>query len=211
MRRYEFSLTLTSFLIGRYCTRPFNTYGGLQRHKAGGSPHRFLKNRNIKDEAVHLASTPGGLIASGSRPDRAARGAGVASIPSPASTAGSAAAVCYRKFHRRPRVKPYLKPKKLHLELRRLFEIKPVISPERAYEILKSMRDADGGLMFCWTKRGEVGKYAKTTPDYAAWEGCLMCGQKPCSGCNGKCPTFMEIKSYFSDLAQKRKKQNSTK
>ena len=43
-------------------------------------------------------------------------------------------------------------------------------------------------------------------------EGCSMCGQKPCSGCNGKCPTFLEIKSsYFSDLAQKRKKQNSSK
>ena len=51
-----------SFLIGRYCARPFNTYGGLQRHKAGGSPHRFRKNRNIKDEAVHLASTPEGWL-----------------------------------------------------------------------------------------------------------------------------------------------------
>ena len=79
----------------------------------------------------------------------------------------------------------YLKPKKLHFELRQLFKIKPMITAERAYGILKSMRDADGGLMFCWTKRGKVGKYAKTSLEYAAWEGCSMCRQKTCSGFNG--------------------------
>ena len=48
------------------------------------------------------------------------------------SRAGSAAAVCYRKFHRRPRVRSYLKPKNLHLELRRF---KPVITAKRDIEI----------------------------------------------------------------------------
>ena len=69
----------------------------------------------------------------------------------------------------------------------------------------KKIDPADGGLYFCWSKRGEVGLVPKSDKvRYAAWK-CSMCGKKPCD-CNGKLLSPGKIDSYFSYLAQKRKK-----
>jgi hypothetical protein len=111
------------------------------------------------------------------------------------------------KFHRPKNQDPYHKPKKLNQTLLDLFNHRPVLSTEQAHERLCNMRDPDGSLMFCWTKRGSVNKFAKTSQEYKDWAGCPMCGKKPCTGCNGKRLSVAEVKTHFSSLSQKRKKQ----
>jgi hypothetical protein len=71
---------------------------------------------------------------------------------------------------------------------------------------MRAKPDADGSLMFCWSKRGKVRKYNKASPEYAAWEGCSMCGKKPCTNCNGRSLSVSEWKTAFSTLSQKQKK-----
>ncbi len=78
--------------------------------------------------------------------------------------------------------------------------------PIQASVEMRAKPDADGSLMFCWSKRGKVRKYNKASPEYAAWEGCSMCGKKPCTNCNGRCLSVSEWKTAFSTLSQKQKK-----
>jgi len=47
--------------------------------------------------------------------------------------------------------------------LEKLFDVRPKLSAKAAHERLKAMEDpADGGLMFCWSKRGEVKLVSKS-------------------------------------------------
>ena len=78
--------------------------------------------------------------------------------------------------------------------------------PIQASVEMRAKPDADGSLMFCWSKRGKVRKYNKASPEYAAWEGCSMCGKKPCTNCNGRSLSVSEWKTAFSTLSQKQKK-----
>lgn len=78
--------------------------------------------------------------------------------------------------------------------------------PTQASVEMRAKPDADGSLMFCWSKRGKVRKYNKASPEYAAWEGCSMCGKKPCTNCNGRSLSVSEWKTAFSTLSQKQKK-----
>jgi len=87
-----------------------------------------------------------------------------------------------------------------------LVGIEPHLTPRQALKRMKAMKDDDGSLMFCWSKRGEVQKYAKKSHEYKNWEGCSMCGLKPCTGCNGRCLSAEEIKTEFSYLAKKEHK-----
>ena len=65
----------------------------------------------------------------------------------------------------------------------------------------------DGGLMFCYSKRGEfVPKTNKAR--YNAWNGCSMCKKKPCE-CNGMLPTIQMIQNFINSATQKRKKVKS--
>ena len=64
----------------------------------------------------------------------------------------------------------------------------------------------DGGLKFCWAKRGTfMAKSGKNAAAYAAWAGCTMCNQKPCS-CNGQLLPESTITSFFSNMAAQQKK-----
>ena len=120
---------------------------------------------------------------------------------------GAEAADCYRSFNRREAVEKYNKPDKLVKKLIELFNVESKLSGEQAHIIMRDIIDpADGGLFFCWAKRGEVGLVPKSDKRrYSEWKGCSMCGKKPCK-CNGKLLSAQEIDSYFSYLAQKRKK-----
>ena len=62
---------------------------------------------------------------------------------------------------------------------------------------------ADGGLMFCFTKRGEF--MAKSDPRYANWEGCSRCGSKTCN-CNGMLLSTEQVVSSFATRSNKAKK-----
>jgi hypothetical protein len=92
-------------------------------------------------------------------------------------------------------------------ELTKLFDERSVNTPAQAHKKLSEKRDPDGSLTFCHAKWGEVKKYQQNSPEYEEWEGCACCGLKPCTGCNGKLLPEEDIKSFFSVLAAKRKKQ----
>ena len=107
--------------------------------------------------------------------------------------------------------KPYWKPDRLVHELKKLFNDIPVVNPVEALKRLVVLKDnTDGGLLFCYSKRGEIRKYGQKTQEYIDWEGCSMCKKKPCSDCNGKLLPEEEIKAYFSSLAQTRKTKVAT-
>ena len=115
------------------------------------------------------------------------------------------------QFNRKETTELYNKMPKLQAKLLELFHVgrdseTSRLDGEKAHAIMRDMIDpADGGLYFCWSKRGEVGLVPKSDKArYAAWK-CLMCGLKPCD-CNGKLLSAAEIDSYFSYLAQKQKK-----
>ena len=70
----------------------------------------------------------------------------------------------------------------------------------------------DGGLMFCWSKRGEVNMVSKTNKKaWREWAGCSICKKEPCSECNGKLLDEGEIKYYFSTLALNQKNKGKKK
>ena len=61
---------------------------------------------------------------------------------------------------------------------------------------------ADGGLFFCYAKRGTYMPYSgKHAAAYATWSGCEMCGKKPCD-CNGLLLTEDQVTSAFSSRAK---------
>ena len=116
-------------------------------------------------------------------------------------TMGSEDTKCYRKFHRPKDKKSYHKPDRLVIELKKLFNMLPALTAVDAYKRLEMMKDTDGGMLFHFNQRGEIKKFNKTSKEYKIWEGCSMCGKKPCSDCTGKLISAEEIKTYFSSLA----------
>lgn len=191
----------------RYCLGTFLTEEGLQKHMQE-EKHKFPVGVSSRDRLLLLAAKPGSSLAPDSRPNRL----GGHKMHRPIQAAedgapGQQEARSYKKFHRPADKKPYIKPEPLKVELQRLFDMKPHLTEYQAHRRLKAMRSEDGSLKFCWSKRGEVQRYNKQSQEYAAWMGCSMCGLKPCTGCNGKCPSPAEIKQYFSSLSQKKKKK----
>jgi len=152
-----------------------------------------------------MAREASSRLAANSGPDRLSKG-GYQPVESAFGAPGATKARCYGKFNRKPKQKPYHKTAKLRAVLDEIFLMRPVVSARRAFEMMRDMIDpVDGGLMFCHAKRGEVKNYAKDSAEYEAWEGCSMCHQKPCTGCNGKLLNELEVKGDFSIQARKRK------
>ena len=89
------------------------------------------------------------------------------------------------------------------------------MNPEQAWKELRKMRDPDdGGLMFCWSKRGvQMPRTGKHKTACEEWLGCSACAHKnggvPCKPCqcNGMLPTVDMITCCFSSLAAKKKKR----
>ena len=74
---------------------------------------------------------------------------------------------------------------------------------------MKHIKDADGRSLFDYSKRGEVKIFPQNSQHYKNWNGWSICRMKPWSKCTGKSISPEEIKSYFSTLAQARKKDLS--
>ena len=113
---------------GRYCTCSYISEDQLLKHMRDGTKHKFLRGQSSKDIALRLSAIPGGATAVGSRPDRQSGSTVETWMASPDGTPGSELAICYKRYHRRDRAKPYIKPEKLKSELDRLFKIQPPIS-----------------------------------------------------------------------------------
>jgi hypothetical protein len=172
--------------------------------------HFFPQGISSVDVAIDLVANTGGIMAVGTHRDRKKASQNTKIFPSaPEGSSGTDLAECYMKFNRKDKAEVYHKPTRLKEELDRLFDVRPKLSPEQAKEELKKMIDpADGGLMFCWKKRGEF--LAKSHPLYKDWF-CSLCSKKPCD-CNGMLPTVDMITQYFStkSASDKRNKQKAT-
>ena len=192
-------------LTGRYCTGEFLTVGGYDKHHEKGK-HHFLQGVNIQDRAVLLAANPGGAVAIGSRPDRLSPTMSRQVVEAPVGARGIKAAECLGMFNRKGRAPAYHKPEKLVKELERLYAIgsdksTAKLTAVQIYEELKNMIDPkDGGLMFCYSKRGTFVPKDR----YDAWQGCDLCNKKPCC-CNGMLPPVSMIQSWINSQTQKKK------
>ena len=191
-----------------YCRREYLTEKGLKDHIDDGKDHDFPLGISAKDKAVQIASKPGGLIAMGSRTNR--KDKHFKAFPEAAIGAkGADAADCFQKFNRKEDTEVI---HKTEAQLKALSDIffghEPKLTPAQARDSLRKMIDpVDGGLMFCYSKRGTyMPKTGKNKAAYEAWAGCVMCGKKPCE-CNGILLPEATIASYFSSLAASQKKQ----
>ena len=134
-----------------------------------------------------IASRPGGLLAVGSRPNRFTPSSAPV-LESNRDAPGGENSVCFGRFNRKDDAVPYRKPEKVISVLRELFHRRPKLDEFKMLETIRIMKDpADGGLMFCYAKRGTptpTGMKEGSTA-WNEWEGCLLCKKKP-SKCNGK-------------------------
>ena len=156
-----------------------------------------------------MASAPGGVLTAGSHANRHDRTEKTIDS-APNGAPGSAAANCFQAFNRKEDATPYRKPQKLVEVLTNLFHNhEPKLTPEQARAELEKMRDPqDGGRMFCWSKRGTFMPKGTTKAQkkaYGDWQGCVVCGKKPCE-CNGMLLPVESIKAFFGSLAKSRKK-----
>ena len=191
-----------------YCRKEFLTAHNRGKHELEGN-HDFPQTFSSTDKVVDIACTPGGLMAVGTRKDRKkSPGANLKVFESVAEgTLGAIEACCYGCFHRKDdATKAYHKPWKLQAMLDTLFAKRPKLSPEQARALMKGMIDPeDGGLMFCYSKRGDF--VAKRDPRYADWAGCQVCGVPKDCECNGMLLSLDQITNAFSSRASKEKKQ----
>ena len=121
----------------------------------------FPKGMKAIDRIKYLAAKPEGFLAVNTHANRG-HNTGMYNpvIAAPDGALGSEDAKCYGQFHRPKDKKPYWKPDRLVLELKKLFNEIPVVNPVEALKRLAVMKDTtDGGLLFCYSKRGEIRKY----------------------------------------------------
>jgi hypothetical protein len=192
----------------RYCTGRFLNAKCLQRH-CEQNKHHFLTGISSKDKLVLMASGAGGAMEVGHCPDRLLKNKTVTVIEASLQTPGIQAACCFQKFNQKEGESNYVKPKKLVEELKRLYDIVPKLTAPQMLEELRRMRDPkDGGMMFCYRKRGTT--FPKTPAKaYREWKGCVLCGKKPCE-CNGMLLTVDAINNYIKSLTQQKKKNQKS-
>ena len=189
-----------------YCRKEFLKEDNRDKHVAAGL-HSFPQGFSSVDKLIDIACTTGGLVAIGTHQNqKKTPGAATRAFESVTEDApGALDANCFDAFHRKEESKAYQKPWKLSAELDRIFASRPKKSAEQACSIMKNAIDPeDGGLMFCYAKRGEF--MAKSNPMYATWAGCSACGSKVCN-CNGMLLSLEQITSAFSSRAKKEKKE----
>ena len=188
-----------------YCTFAFITSKHYEKHVTAGDKCKFPQGMNSIDRTVAMAAAPGGMMMVGTHRDRKKTSETTLKLfPSSAACPAADDACCFQLFNRKDNKVAYQKPWKLQAFLDKLFAMRPKLNVEQARAIMKSTVDPeDGGLMFCWAKRGEF--MAKSNPLYKDWT-CSMCGGKPCN-CNGMLLALDQITSAFSDRAKKEKKE----
>ena len=184
-------------ITNRFCRKEFLSKEALCRHQSCRE-HDFPQGFSTETKLAMLISQPGGILAGGNLPDRLSKSSIVDCFELPINAPGSAAARCFGKFNRPKRKEAYFKPERLRLELNKLFNVRPVLTPQHAWLQLRAMREEDGTRTFSVSQAGSVRALAKG-------EVCEGCELNPCTGCRGRLISVGDIKSDFSSQARKRK------
>jgi hypothetical protein len=140
----------------RYCRSIYLTKKGLDEHVAIGK-HGFPKGQNARDFIIREASMAGGLVQAGSRPDRQQHVLFEEIVASQAGVRGEQDACSFGRFNRRENALGYRKPPMLLKVLEELYNREPKLRACEMREIMRRMRDEDGGLLFCFSKRNTTG------------------------------------------------------
>ena len=116
-------------------------------------------------------------------------------------------AKCLGRFNRKEQTEPYRKPKALVNALKQMYHNHtPKLTAQQMQEELRRMRDPkDGGLMFCWSKRGI--HVTKDLVNDENWPGCEVCGAVKSCECNGMVPSVSQIQGWISQETQREKKR----
>jgi hypothetical protein len=187
---------------GRRCKTKFRHKRHYDKHIRAGK-HSFPSGVGALSEIAYQASNPGGSLAVGSRPDRNSTSLFCKIVESPADTLGIEHAICFGRFNRKEDVPAYHKPDRLRTAMLRLFQIgqdgtSPMLNAASMQNELKKMRDPkDGGLLFCYSKRGS----------YPRSQLCKLCNQKPCD-CNGMLPPLWMCQQFIGSQTQEKKKKD---
>jgi hypothetical protein len=141
----------------RYCTGQFVHQATYNKHTMKGK-HAWPMGIRAKDLILLEASRPGGLVSCGSRPDRQNHCFPLDSVVSAEEGAqGEEDARSFGSFNRKENQTAYRKPAKLLEVLRELYDIEPKLTAKAMRERMRAMRDCDGGLLFCISKRQTTG------------------------------------------------------
>jgi hypothetical protein len=141
---------------GHFCRGIFLHKSSLARHQVA-SKHNFPIGINAKDWLRLQASKPGGVLAAGGRPDRQSDSLYHKIEAAPLGSPGELLARCFSQFNRKSGYKGYKKPARLLQVLRELFAIEPKLRAQEMQDRMREMRDEDGGLLFCYSKRFTTG------------------------------------------------------
>jgi hypothetical protein len=142
---------------GRYCRGIFFHQKFFDRHTAARK-HNFPTGLRARDRLMLAASKPGGLVYIGSRPDRASKNVTFGTVHEAVEgSPGEKDARCFGRFNRKEGVIPYRKPAKLLEVLEMLYNFEPKLRANEMRERMRAMRDTDGGLLFCFSKRNITG------------------------------------------------------
>ena len=155
------------------------------------------------DAAAYKASKPGGLLSVGSRPNLKSNVMFVTIEGGSPNALGFDKANCFGKINRKELTNDeiYHKPDRLrdHLLMLHKFGQNGTCPKLKAVEIhakLAETRDPeDGGLMFCYSKRGSWPR-----------DFCQLCDEEPCE-CNGMRPPFEMVQRFMNAQTQKKQKQ----
>jgi hypothetical protein len=142
---------------GRFCRGVFLYGSGLKRHQ-DAHKHNFPGGVNARDWVRLQASKPGGVLAAGGRPDRQSKSLLFLALEAaPLGSRGELIARCKGQFNRKETNGGYKKPPRLLEVLRELYALEPKLRAQEMRDIMKKMRDDDGGLLFCYSKRFTTG------------------------------------------------------
>jgi cyclophilin family peptidyl-prolyl cis-trans isomerase len=190
----------------RYCRTEFLTEAKHNKHLRAGK-HNFPIGMGSNTATVLKASRPGGIVAAGNRPNTLSSNFFVTIEEAPVGTLGMNDAICFGKFNRKvlTYLEKYQKPFRLVQVLRELYRIGqdgsvPKLKAEEIHARVKEMRDSDGSLMFCYSKRGS----------WPREQFCELCEHSPCD-CNGMMLTVEKIKEWMNSETQKNKKAAKNK
>jgi hypothetical protein len=144
---------------GMYCRKVYLEEKGLQVHLANhDDAHDFPAGENARDFVLREASKPGGLVEAGSRPDRQKNDELFENIvASESGCRGEEDAWCFGLLNRNENTIPYWKPPKLVEVLEELYNMEPKLRACEMREHMRRMKDDDGGLLFCYSKKYTTG------------------------------------------------------
>jgi hypothetical protein len=142
---------------GLYCRKVYLEEKGLHVHLAI-DVHDFPAGENARDFLLREASKPGGLVEAGSRPDRQKNDALFENTAaSESGCRGEENARCFGLLNRNENIIPYRKPPKLVEVLEELYSVEPKLRSSEMREHMRRMRDDNGGLLFCYSKKSTTG------------------------------------------------------